>query len=359
MKFHLFIFNFEEIKLINKNYNKFNFLTIKLPICIIVLITLTEILSYSLSNFRAIRHGLDRKVANLESISLQKETDIILFGDSVTKDIADDYNIGSERKILNLTTNKASGLIGVYLLYKRYRLINKPPKQIIISCTPLFLNYFPDKVTKNLYLDTVFNTSVEKKILINYYKNIHLEKEKNNLLNFLKFNLNLTIFNLSNKIIYPLINFLGFIDTKNAIYFGTKKVSSLNDLEILKKSFNTNDKFEYIPDKNYKLKISDQMKILIDDFFKILKNDNVDLFINWAPLREEYHENVLLNGQLKEFENYLLNESFVNKINLLIHDFSAKTTFPNHAFRDNDHLKPGFWKKLYSYLLNKYIYSIS
>ena len=57
-------------------------------------------------------------------------------------------------------------------------------------------------------------------------------KEKNNLLNFLKFNLNLTIFNLSNKIIYPLINFLGFIDTKNAIYFGTKKVSSLNSLSI-------------------------------------------------------------------------------------------------------------------------------
>ena len=130
-------------------------------------------------------------------------------------------------------------------------------------------------------------------------------------------------------------------------------------MEILKKSFNFNGTFGYTPDNNYKLKISDQMKMLIDDFFKTLKIDKVDLFISWAPLREEYHKKVLLNGQLKDFEIYLLKEAQANEINLSIHDFSKNNNFHNHAFRDNDHLKSGFWKKFYAYLLNKYIYSIS
>ena len=345
--------------MINKKYIKFNFLTIRLPISIIVLLTLIEILSYSLSNFRAIRHGLDRKVANLENIFIQKDTNILLFGDSVTKDIADDFNLGSNHKILNLTTNKASGLIGVYLLYKRYRLVNKPPKKIIISSTPLFLNYFPVGVTKNLYLDTVFNNTREKNIILNYYKDLKLKKDKSMLLHFLKFNLDLSVFNINDKIIYPIINFLGFVDTKNAIYFGKENVSTLKDLEILKKNYKIDDKFQYIPDKNYKLKISDQMKLLIDDFFKILKNDNVELFINWAPLRKDYHKKILLNGELKKFQNFLIKESFKKDINLSILDFSAQNIFPNDAFRDNDHLKPGFWKKLYSYLLDKHINSIS
>ena len=45
---------------------KIYFLLIKLPICILSLIILFEILAYLLSDYRAIRHGLDKKVRAIQ-----------------------------------------------------------------------------------------------------------------------------------------------------------------------------------------------------------------------------------------------------------------------------------------------------
>ena len=53
--------------MIKKSKNYFNnFLLFKLPISIVVMVLLVEILSLIFSDYRSIRHGLDRKVTNLE-----------------------------------------------------------------------------------------------------------------------------------------------------------------------------------------------------------------------------------------------------------------------------------------------------
>ena len=146
-----------------KKVNKKNkFLLIQLPICIFLILLILEILAYLLSNYRAIRHGLDRKVSYIENYSNFSINDILLFGDSVTKDIADEYNIFREKNgIANMTTNRASGFIGAFLLYKKYILKNKPPKYLVVSCTPHFITFFPEYKTKELYLTSVFNSKDE------------------------------------------------------------------------------------------------------------------------------------------------------------------------------------------------------
>ena len=94
-----------------KNKNKF--LLIQLPICIFVIVLIIEILAYFLSDYRAIRHGLDRKISYIENHNNDSFNDILLFGDSVTKDIVDEYNIYRKKfSIANMTTNRASGFIG-------------------------------------------------------------------------------------------------------------------------------------------------------------------------------------------------------------------------------------------------------
>ena len=77
-----------------KKINKKNrFILIQLPICIFLILLILEILAYLLSDFRAIRHGLDRKVSYIENDKNNSFNDILLFGDSVTKDIVDEYKI--------------------------------------------------------------------------------------------------------------------------------------------------------------------------------------------------------------------------------------------------------------------------
>ena len=62
-----------------KKVNKKNrFLLIQLPICIFLIISIFEILAYLLSNYRALRHGLDRKVSYIENYNNNSFNDILM-----------------------------------------------------------------------------------------------------------------------------------------------------------------------------------------------------------------------------------------------------------------------------------------
>ena len=154
-----------------KKINKKNrFLIIQLPICIFLILLIVEILAYLLSDFRAIRHGLDRKVSYIEKFNDDSFKEILLFGDSVTKDIVDEYKIYSKNNsIVNMTTNRANGFIGAYLLYKKYIKKNKPPKYVVVSSTPHYITFFPEHRTKELYLTSVFSSKDELNLIAKYY----------------------------------------------------------------------------------------------------------------------------------------------------------------------------------------------
>ena len=42
-------------------------------------------------------------------------------------------------------------------------------------------------------------------------------------------------------------------------------------------------------------------------------------------------------------------------LDITFHDFSYPKPFPNQSFRDEDHLKLGYWRNYYAFLLRNYI----
>ena len=334
-----------------KNKNKF--LLIQLPICIFVIVLIIEILAYFLSEYRAIRHGLDRKISYIENHNNDSFNDILLFGDSVTKDIVDEYNIYRKKfSIANMTTNRASGFIGAFLLYEKYVKKNKPPKYVVVSSTPLFITFFPELKTKELYLTSVFNSKDEINLIAKYY-----EKKKFSFFQNLKNNnklLDLSILNIENNIIYPFVYILGLVDVLDALSIGTKSITDIksisNNIKKDNKKNSNNNVIKYSP-----IKITAFNERLIEDFFKRLKDDQVKLFISWAPIKENYFYFLKNNNQLNMLENLLKKKAEEINLDISFHNFSYPNVFPNESFRDSDHLKLGYWKNYYAILLRNYL----
>ena len=337
-----------------KKINKKNrFLLIQLPICIFLILLIVEIIAHLLSDFRAIRHGLDRKVSYIEKFNDDSFKEILLFGDSVTKDIVDEYNVYSKNNsIVNMTTNRANGFIGAYLLYKKYIKKNKPPKYVVVSSTPHFITFFPEHRTKELYLTSVFSSKDELNLIAKYYD----QKEYTffqNLKNKIK-SIDLSILNMENKIIFPLVNVLASVDTSNSLSIGKKSITELDSTNKNSiKNYNkmtSNNNIKYSP-----IIITAFNEKLIEDFFKRLKDDNVKLFISWAPVKEDYFYYLSSNSQLNMLENILKKKAMDINLDISFHNFSYPKPFPNQAFRDEDHLKLGYWRNFYAFLLRNYI----
>ena len=95
------------------------FISVSLPIVLIFIALLAEVFAYLLKDAPLRRHDLDRLVVALkEGKSINAPT--ILLGDSITQDVLKSYRIASTGEVANLTTNKASGVVGSMFLLKRY-----------------------------------------------------------------------------------------------------------------------------------------------------------------------------------------------------------------------------------------------
>ena len=90
--------------------------------------------------------------------------EIVLFGDSVTQDVANQYELAEEGRLADLTTNKASAAMGIYLLLRRHLEHNGPPRHIVFAGTPEMLSYAAGEYVE-LYLANVFTKSDEQEIL--------------------------------------------------------------------------------------------------------------------------------------------------------------------------------------------------
>ena len=337
--------------------NLTNFLFLKVPICICICIFITELIAMSLSNYRPIRHGLDRKVAEIELQNKYGDVDLILFGDSITKDIADEYELSPNKNILNFTTNRASGIIGILLLYKKYRISNKAPKHILIASTPGLFSFVPKGETKKLYISSVFKSDIDINIINNVYEKVILDEEKYNVVSYINSNLKLSIFNLKYDIIYPFINFCGFINSGDSLSTGNKEVPyNLNQTEPRNKTNNKNalqKKIKFEIEDN--LFLEDSSKFVLQRLFKTFKNDGVKLHIAWAPLQNTFYNKITINGRLESFENIIHKLARREKLEISFYDFSRMASFPDSAFREKYHLKTGYWTKHYAYLLDKNI----
>lgn len=145
------------------------FLTRRLPLAIIALAVAVELLAYGVDAIPFRRHDLDLLALNVEIVGNPASPHrTIVIGDSVTQDIFKTYAIGAERDVANLTTNMANGMVGAYLLLRRYLRHHPAPRHLVIASTPEFFTYKPEGETARVYLATVFRRPEEVDFLAQY-----------------------------------------------------------------------------------------------------------------------------------------------------------------------------------------------
>ena len=99
---------------------------------------------------------------------LKYEATIVLAGDSVTQDVAKTHRLGAPDMVANLTTNKASGVVGLRLLLDRYLARHEPPAHLVIAATPEFLGYEPEGRAAKIYVSSVFRRPEEQALLARF-----------------------------------------------------------------------------------------------------------------------------------------------------------------------------------------------
>ena len=147
------------------------FISVTFPVTLIFIALLVEVFSYLLKDVPLRRHDLDRLVVTLkEGEPINAPT--ILLGDSITQDVLKSYRIAPKGEVANLTTNKASGVVGSMFLLERYLKKNTSPKMILFASTPEFFGYDPEGKAAEVYLTSVFNKIEEQKWLLRYTSNV-------------------------------------------------------------------------------------------------------------------------------------------------------------------------------------------
>lgn len=137
------------------------FLTRQLPGAVLALAVLAEALAFMLDGVALRRHDLDLLALNVQRTAPKPSPKTVLIGDSVTQDILKTYAIGRPGTVANLTTNMASGLVGAYLLLKRYTAAGARPQHLVIASTPEFFTFHPQGETARTYVTSVFRDSAE------------------------------------------------------------------------------------------------------------------------------------------------------------------------------------------------------
>jgi hypothetical protein len=144
------------------------FFTRQLPVTVVAMTLVVEGLTLAADAIPFRRHDLDLLAQNVELGGAIPEPGVVVIGDSVTQDIFKSYAIGAADDVANLTTNKANGLVGAYLLLRRYLAHHAPPRYLLIAATPEFYTFHPDGEAARVYLETVFRQPDEVQFLDAY-----------------------------------------------------------------------------------------------------------------------------------------------------------------------------------------------
>ncbi len=327
----------------NKNIRSWKkFIFFQVPISIFVLLITIEIFALSLKNTRPLRHPLDNLVHKLEN-SKPINSNVVLFGDSVTQDIATVYDLSHEGKVTNLTTNMANGIIGVLLLYERYIKKNQQPNVVIIASSPEFIGFSPEKEARRLYLSSVFNNDKERILL----KTLFNEKKS-----FLKENNSLSISRFNEKIVLPLLGLL--IRNKNGdILFGNQKVSKKIDKDIF---IDTDTKIiNFSTRTNAPPIMAKSSAKALTKLCRILEENKTKLLIAWAPMPQSTWNDWKKANILNEWQKLILDLDGKACKKANFYDFSDNLNYSDKSFRDINHLKRNGWANVYAIQLNNFI----
>lgn len=313
------------------------FLIFRLPLAIMLLGMLTEITAHLLSTTPKLRHPLDHLVANIDK--LPGDAKAILLGDSVTQDVALRYELAPANSFANLTTNQASGVIGSYLLLRRYLKNHTPPRRIIISSTPEFFSYSPTPQSAEIYLSSVFESKAE----IDELKSAGIP--------------------VTNHIWKPaILDFENRIfDRISGLFFANSQITNKRSLPKRIRKDAIKDYTIIRSDKYFearatsRLSLSGDARFAVEKICALSRIHKIEVVFVWAPTPATVLQSWKNDDRLRKLTNILKAASAHICFKTVFVDINQTVAFPNHAFRDRDHLRRPYWTMLYAQLLRDLI----
>ena len=311
----------------------FRFLFLRLPMALALFAAAAEITALLLRDVPEIRHPLDRLLVAMQSGP--RKAEVVLLGDSVTQDAASQYALGSETQIANLTTNQASGMTGALLLLKRHLARSTtPPRHVTIAATPEFFAYTPRGATKDVYLLSVFRRVDEQRYMVeagivtdgSSWKPAILEPERR-------------IFNRAVGLVYGLL-----LRPRAALAQPPQDVpleppgGNMASLNMIEKR------------RVKRFVLSQTARSAMENICSLSKIHAFTVHIVWAPAPESAHRLWLEHETLRYLEG-TLKKSTEDCPHIRFSDSNLLRSFPDHAFRDPDHLRRPGWTVAYLNLL--------
>jgi len=316
------------------------FISITFPITLISIALLAEVFSYFLKDVPLRRHDLDRLVVALqEGDGINAPT--VLLGDSITQDVLKNYRIASKGEVANLTTNKASGVVGSMFLLQRYLEKNVSPKRIVLASTPEFFGYDPEGKAAEVYLTSVFNKTEEQKWLLRNMSSV-FDNQK----------IEPAVLNIEGEIGYKILALL--TSKPDGLIEGNEV---LNKTPVLESSpIHSSVQLGIDSRANNPLMLSKIVGTALLNICKIAPE--ADLYIMIAPIPRTAYLQRKENGEINKFKDILIDRlsNSCSKFNFI--DVNEYRIFPDIAMRDSDHLRRPGWTAEYARLLKQIIKEI-
>lgn len=299
-----------------------SFLTRRLPIALVILALVAELGAWALRDAPRARHPLDRLVLGLDDGPF--EADFVLLGDSVTQDVADTYRLAPNGALANLTTNQASGIAGSYLLLRRYLAENPAPRHVAVVATPEFMGFVPDGATAETYLASVFRRSGEPDILSRF----EVDADSGNWTP--------AILDIDATVLDPLIGVAAA--TPSPVTGGETDPTLVESVEG--------------PGGNAVGAASIQARVArppmasagaapaLAALCDLAREVGASLHVAWAPMPETVWRTWREANILAEWRARLAAGACADA---RFHDFNTAMAYPDHGFRDSDHLRRPGW----------------
>nr|ABZ09806.1 hypothetical protein ALOHA_HF4000APKG8K5ctg1g19 [uncultured marine microorganism HF4000_APKG8K5] len=316
------------------------FLLVHLPLALLGVAIAAEGVAYLLKDISLRRHDLDRIAVALEQGGLSAE--VLMFGDSVTQDVLKTYRIAPPGRVANLTTNLASGAVGVMLLLKRYLEVNPPPRHLVLVASPEFLSYDPQGKTAEIYITSVFRGDDETAWLSRHMPAV-LEKSWEP-----------AVLNLEGKIGYP---FLALMAPRPD---GIPEGEVLPDPNMAQEdSPISRAALQSVKGRIGKeLGPTPSVKLALGEICGLAREHGFEVHILRAPIPAEVLDGWRASDKLAGFENQMGSTLADSCPGVRFGNFGAKGELPTVAMREADHLRRPGWTNRYALILQEFIASL-
>jgi hypothetical protein len=316
------------------------FLLVHLPLALLGVALAAEGIAILLKDIPLRRHDLDKITVALKQGG--QSADVLVFGDSVTQDVLKTYRIAPDGRVANLTTNMASGVVGVMFLLKRYLEINPSPRHRVLVASPEFLSYDPEGKTAEVYVTSVFREEGEVAWLSRHMPEV-LEKTREP-----------AVFNLEGKIGYPLLAVIA--PRPDGIPEG--KVLPVPDLAPEEGPISEAALQSVRGRIGTELGPTPVVKVVLGEICDLAKIHDFQVRVLRAPIPAEVIAGWRVSGALADFQNQMDSVLAASCPDIRFENFGAWGELPTTAMRESDHLRRPGWTNRYALVLREFVDSL-